>query len=33
VEWVRDGEAAQAALMSETFAAMVLDLGLPRLSA
>jgi DNA-binding response OmpR family regulator len=32
VEWVRDGEAAQAALMSETFAAMVLDLGLPRLS-
>lgn len=32
VEWVRDGEAAQAALMSEAFAAMVLDLGLPRLS-
>ncbi len=32
VEWVRDGEAAQAALMSEAFGAMVLDLGLPRLS-
>lgn len=32
VEWVRDGEAARAALMTEPFAAMVLDLGLPRLS-
>lgn len=30
VNWVRDGEAAVAALGSERFAAVVLDLGLPR---
>ena len=30
VDWVRDGEAAVAALGSERFAAVVLDLGLPR---
>ena len=32
VEWLRDGEAADAALKTDTFAAIVLDLGLPRLS-
>ncbi|GAB4179775.1 MAG: two-component system response regulator PrmA [Rhodocyclaceae bacterium] len=31
-DWVRDGLAARAALASERFAAVVLDLGLPRLS-
>jgi two-component system, OmpR family, response regulator len=30
VDWVRDGVAAEAALGAESFAAMVLDLGLPR---
>jgi len=30
VDWVRDGEAALAALRAEAFAAVVLDLGLPR---
>ncbi len=30
VDWVRDGEAALAALAAESFAAIVLDLGLPR---
>ncbi|MDT3707037.1 MAG: response regulator [Thiobacillus sp.] len=30
VDWVRDGEAAVAALSTETFAAVVLDLGLPK---
>lgn len=30
VDWVRDGEAAVAALAAETFAAVVLDLVLPR---
>lgn len=30
-DWVRDGEAAWHALMRESFAAMVLDLGLPKL--
>ncbi len=30
VEWLRDGEAALAALEAESFAAVVLDLGLPR---
>ncbi|MBT9567432.1 MAG: response regulator [Thiobacillus sp.] len=30
VDWLRDGEAAVAALTTETFAALVLDLGLPR---
>ena len=30
VDWVRDGEAALAALAAESFAAVVLDLGLPR---
>lgn len=30
-DWVRDGEAAWRALMTESFAAMVLDLGLPKL--
>lgn len=32
VDWVEDGAAAEAALKAEPFAAMVLDLGLPRLS-
>ena len=32
VDWLRDGEAADAALASEEFSAIVLDLGLPRLS-
>ncbi len=31
-DWVRDGLAARHALASEPFAALVLDLGLPRLS-
>ena len=30
VDWVRDGEAALAALAAESFTAIVLDLGLPR---
>jgi two-component system OmpR family response regulator/two-component system response regulator QseB len=30
VDWVRDGEAALAAMATEGFAAVVLDLGLPR---
>mgnify|MGYP001194211244 CR=1 FL=1 len=30
VDWLRDGEAAVAALSTEHFAAVVLDLGLPR---
>jgi two-component system OmpR family response regulator/two-component system response regulator QseB len=30
VDWLRDGEAAVAALSAEHFAAIVLDLGLPR---
>ena len=30
VDWVRDGEAALAALSAEGFAAVLLDLGLPR---
>ena len=30
VEWLRDGEAAVAALSAESFAAVVLDLGLPK---
>ena len=30
VEWLRDGEAAVAALSTESFAAVVLDLGLPK---
>ena len=30
VDWVRDGEAALAALDAESFAAVVLDLGLPK---
>ncbi|MFN3751254.1 MAG: response regulator [Thiobacillus sp.] len=30
VDWLRDGEAAVAALSAERFAAVVLDLGLPR---
>ena len=32
VDWLRDGAAAEAALAAEQFAAIVLDLGLPRLS-
>lgn len=32
VDWVRDGVAAEAALAAEPHAAVVLDLGLPRLS-
>jgi two-component system OmpR family response regulator/two-component system response regulator QseB len=30
VDWLRDGEAAVAALSAESFAAVVLDLGLPK---
>jgi DNA-binding response OmpR family regulator len=30
-DWLRDGESARAALRSEDYAAVVLDLGLPRL--
>lgn len=30
VEWLRDGEAAVAALATESFSAVVLDLGLPK---
>lgn len=30
VDWLRDGEAAMAALLTESFAAVVLDLGLPK---
>lgn len=30
VEWLRDGEAAVAALSTESFSAVVLDLGLPK---
>ena len=32
VDWVKDGVAADAALAAEEFAAVVLDLGLPRMS-
>jgi two-component system OmpR family response regulator/two-component system response regulator QseB len=32
VDWLRDGNAADAALATEQFGAVVLDLGLPRLS-
>jgi two-component system, OmpR family, response regulator QseB len=32
VDWLQDGRAAQLALSSEAYAAVVLDLGLPRLS-
>lgn len=32
VDWVHDGEAASRALQVETYSAVVLDLGLPRLS-
>ncbi|MBI3149643.1 MAG: response regulator transcription factor [Betaproteobacteria bacterium] len=32
VDWVQDGRAADAALASESYDAVVLDLGLPRLS-
>jgi len=32
VDWLRDGAAADAALAAEEFAAIVLDIGLPRLS-
>ncbi len=32
VDWVRDGAAADAALLSQSFTLVVLDLGLPRLS-
>lgn len=31
VDWLRDGESARAALATEDYAALVLDLGLPRL--
>src|SRR5262252_9499738 len=30
VDWVRDGEAAESELRAQTYAAAVLDLGLPR---
>jgi DNA-binding response OmpR family regulator len=32
VDWVRDGAAAEAALLAEEFGIVLLDLGLPRLS-
>ena len=32
VEWIRDGAAGEAALASDEFTAIVLDLGLPRMS-
>lgn len=32
VDWVKDGAQADAALQTETYAAVVLDLGLPKLS-
>lgn len=32
VDWVRDGQAGKLALQAETYALVVLDLGLPRLS-
>ncbi|NJD05144.1 MAG: response regulator transcription factor [Methylococcaceae bacterium] len=32
VDWLKDGRSAQLALETESFAAVVLDLGLPRLS-
>lgn len=32
VDWLRDGEAADAALRTEPFAAVVLDLGLPKMA-
>src|SRR5512135_2373904 len=32
VDWLKDGAAADAALAAEQFGAVVLDLGLPRLS-
>jgi len=32
VDWVQDGAQADAALQTETYAAVVLDLGLPKLS-
>ena len=32
VEWIRDGAAGEAALASDEFTAVVLDLGLPRMS-
>ncbi len=32
VDWLRDGASADAALKSESFSALVLDLGLPRLA-
>lgn len=32
VDWVQDGASGEAALMAEPYAAVVLDLGLPRLS-
>lgn len=31
-DWVKDGVAAESALAAETFAAVVLDIGLPRMS-
>ncbi|GGI80642.1 response regulator [Legionella impletisoli] len=32
VDWLKDGEAAKAALKTETFELIILDLGLPKLS-
>jgi two-component system, OmpR family, response regulator QseB len=32
VDWLKDGEAARAALKSESFELLILDLGLPKLS-
>ena len=32
VDWLKDGESARAAIKTETFEAIILDLGLPKLS-
>ena len=32
VDWLKDGEAARAAMKSESFELIILDLGLPKLS-
>ena len=32
VDWLKDGESARAAVKSESFEVIILDLGLPKLS-